>query len=125
MITAHFLPISIGRCLAEVLQYDGAVRYVIIIAVIVAGLLLAYQQRQDGVQHVLAAEDAARVKTWAYVAREKALSPSEDLRLVVVPSELGRHFDVRCLIYRNRESGATVFTCPDARQDQLDETSGP
>lgn len=97
----------------------------IIVGIAAAALLLGFQQRQGSAQRVLAAEDAARVKTWAYVAREKALSPSEDLRMVVVPSELGRHFDVRCLIYRNRETGATAFTCPDARQDQLDETSGP
>jgi hypothetical protein len=120
------MPGRAGRCLAEVLQYDGAVRYLaILVGIAAAALLWALLHRQDGVQHALAAEDAARVKAWAYVAREKALSPSEDLRLVVVPSELGRHFDVRCLIYRNRETGATAFTCPDARQDQLDEASGP
>lgn len=66
-------------------------------------------------------DTAQRVKEWAYVAREKALTPSEDLRMVVVPSEFGRHFDVRCLIYRNRDVGSATFVCPEARQDQLEE----
>lgn len=94
--------------------------------ILIAGVgTYAIQAAQEPRQPSRAAETERRVKEWAYVAREKALSPSEDLRMVVVPSEYGRHFDVRCLIYRNRDVGSVTFTCPDARQDQLDETSGP
>lgn len=81
----------------------------------------AFQVTQDAPRARHATDTAQRVKEWAYVAREKALSPSEDLRMVIVPSEFGRHFDVRCLIYRNRDVGSVTFTCPEARQDQLEE----
>jgi hypothetical protein len=60
-----------------------------------------------------------RVRAGPYVAQEKALSATEDLRIVVVPSPFGRPLDVRCLIYRNREFQQVTFTCPDARLDDL------
>ena len=60
-----------------------------------------------------------RVKEGPYVASEKALSDTEDLRIVVVPSEFGRPLDVKCFLYRNREWQQTVFTCPDVRQDDI------
>lgn len=72
-----------------------------------------------------AAETAQRIKDWATVTRTKAISPTEELSLVVVPSEFGRPFDVRCLVYKNREFGAVTFTCPDAKQDQLEEGPAP
>lgn len=62
-----------------------------------------------------------RFKEWAVVTRTKALSASEELSLVTVPSEFGKVFDVRCLVYKNREFNHVTFTCPDAKQDQLEE----
>lgn len=55
----------------------------------------------------------------AYVAGEVKLSEDESLRLVIVPHPLGKAFDVRCLIYRDRTHGAQ-FVCPNASQEQLE-----
>lgn len=60
-----------------------------------------------------------RAREGAYVASEKALSASEDLRLVVIPSPLGAPLDVKCFLYRNREWQQVVFTCPDVRQEDI------
>lgn len=114
------------RSLAGVRCYDARVRTLLTVpttAILVAsGIgLYAYLTRQDAPPRPLPAETERRVKEWAYVAQEKALSASEDLRLVVIPSEFGKFFDVRCLIYRNRETNTATFVCPEARQDQLEE----
>jgi hypothetical protein len=61
----------------------------------------------------------ARVKAGPYVASTTTLSASEDLRIVVVPSALGEPLDTKCFLYRNREWQQSVFTCPDARQDDI------
>jgi len=60
-----------------------------------------------------------RVREGPYVASEKALSATEDLRIVVVPSPLGEPLDVKCFLYRNREMNQVVFTCPDVRQEDI------
>ena len=60
-----------------------------------------------------------RVLQGPYIASTKALSDTEDLRIVVVPSEFGRPLDVKCFLYRNREWQQTVFTCPDVRQEDI------
>lgn len=44
-----------------------------------------------------------RVKEGSYIAQERALSVTEDLRTVVTPSPLGEPLGVKCPIYRNRE----------------------
>ena len=58
-----------------------------------------------------------RVNNWAYVARTKELSPTEELSLVIVPSQATPTADTRCLIYRNREFHTVTFTCPGAHRD--------
>lgn len=58
-----------------------------------------------------------RVNDWAYVVRTKQLSPTEELSVVVVPSQMNATTDTRCLIYKNREFQTVTFTCPHAHRD--------
>lgn len=60
-----------------------------------------------------------RAAEGAYVARTKALSATEDLSLVVIPSELGEPLDVKCFVYKNREFNHVTFICPDTRQEEI------
>lgn len=60
-----------------------------------------------------------RVKEWAYVAQTKQLTLTEELSLVVIPSEFGSPLDVKCFIYRNREFNQATLMCPGASQDDI------
>lgn len=60
-----------------------------------------------------------RVKDWAYVARSKQITPTEELSLVVVPSEFGEPLDVKCFIYKNREFNQATMVCPGISQDDI------
>jgi hypothetical protein len=96
-----------------------------ILAVVAAALVAAWIVRFDDASTEKAmaarAETAQRFKDWAFIARSKALSPTEELSLVVIPSEIDRAFDLRCIIYTNRAVNQTAFVCPEATQAQLGE----
>lgn len=62
---------------------------------------------------------AQRVQEGPRIVITRPLSAQEDLSMVVVPSEMGDLLDTKCFIYRNREFNQVVFTCPDARQDEI------
>lgn len=87
---------------------------------LVFGLLIGLWTDRPRPQHT-AAQTEQRFRDWAYVARTKTLGPQEELSLVIVPSEFGKVFDVRCIVYKNREFNQVVFTCPEAKQDQIEE----
>ena len=65
------------------------------------------------------AATAKRFEDWAYIERSKALSPTDELSVVVVPSQLDRTFDMRCLVYKNSALEQVSFQCPEATQAQL------
>lgn len=64
-------------------------------------------------------------REFAAVVADSELSSSERLRLVVIRHPLGKHFDMRCLLYTARESGGAVaqLVCPNATQEQLEDVS--
>lgn len=63
-----------------------------------------------------------RFNEWAYVAKEKAVSKTETVKLLVVPSKLGNDdlFDSKCLIYTNTEFRTSTMLCPGVTSDDLD-----
>ena len=96
------------------------IRWPSVVALAVAGIgftVLGYsfQQRERPPRPQL----EQRVKDWAYVARSKQITPTEELSLIVVPSEFGEPLDVKCLIYKNREFNQATMVCPGANQDDL------
>jgi len=59
------------------------------------------------------AEAAARFNKWAYVEKEKEISPGETLRLVRIPSKDGFEYaDTKCLVYTSSEFKSVFFSCP-------------
>lgn len=60
-----------------------------------------------------------RVKEWAYVARSKNITPTEEVSLLVIPSEFGEPLDVKCLIYKNREFNQATMICPGAAREDI------
>jgi len=90
-----------------------------IVVLIGTGIVLISIGRMQKPPPRVGATTDQRVKEGPYVASEKALSATEDLRIVVVPSPLGEPLDVKCFIYRNREMNQVVFTCPDVRQEDI------
>ncbi len=59
-------------------------------------------------------------KTKPYIAARTQISPSEEVRILVVPSSLGELFDVKCVIYRDSESHQALMSCPNASAQDLD-----
>ncbi len=70
-------------------------------------------------EHKKATED--RFANGAYIAKEKQLSPTETLRLVIVPSRVDDFLDARCLIYTNAEYKVAQMQCPNISTTDLDE----
>jgi len=99
---------------------ETAFRIVGIVALAIGGgILLMNMLTKEPPRTTTGKTTDRREKEGPYVASEKALSATEDLRIVVVPSPLGEPLDVKCLIYRNREMNQVVFTCPDVRQEDI------
>lgn len=67
------------------------------------------------------AADRERHEKGAYIAKEKQLSPTESLRLVIVPDKYGDLFDAKCLIYINTEYKVAQMQCPDISTSDLNE----
>lgn len=63
--------------------------------------------------------DLRRFQEWAYIAKDKEISPGEHLKLVVVPSPWGENFDTKCLVYTNHDFRQSSIICPDADRDFL------
>lgn len=103
-------------------EYDARV-YTVIRALLSLGtmgaLALAWHSYDQATAPPRLAEPE-RPREFAYVVGEKALSPDESLRLVIVPHPIGKHFDMRCLLCVNKAFGSTQMVCPDGKQEQLE-----
>lgn len=65
---------------------------------------------------------AQRFKDWAYVAKEKEISPNETVKLIIIPSPYGIPvMDTKCLIYTNQEFKTSSMICPNAEQNNIEE----
>lgn len=63
-----------------------------------------------------------RLSQWAYIAKEKQISPAETLRLVVIPHSSGLDImDIKCFIYTHKDFQKSQFLCPDAKQLDIEE----
>jgi hypothetical protein len=63
--------------------------------------------------------DIKRMHEWAYISKEKQITPEESLKLIILPGEFGDISDMKCLVYTNRELRQSTFTCPGASQDDV------
>ena len=57
--------------------------------------------------------DKMRLEKWAYIAKEKQITQSETVRMVIFPDPLGKYFDTKCLIYINHEFRQSSMVCPE------------
>jgi len=89
---------------------------VVVAAVVMLGLLLS--MRPAATPRAGATTDQ-RVLQGPYIASTKALSDTEDLRIVVIPHPLGEFFDTTCVIYTHRTFNTATFVCPDADKMNL------
>lgn len=65
----------------------------------------------------------ARFEQWAYVAKQKNISSTETVRLLIIPDPEGLEFmDTKCLIYTHQEFKQSTMICPDADKDAIAET---
>ena len=77
----------------------------------------AEQEKQYSERQVAA---KTRFEQWAYVAKEKQITPGETIRLVIIPDPHGFDlFDTKCLIYTNVEYKQSNMICPDADKENL------
>ena len=82
------------------------------------------QQRYEKEQQRYAerkAKFAQRVKDWAYVAKEKDIAPGETIKLIVIPDSTGI-ISTKCFVYTHREFKTSSMICPDAKQDDIEES---
>jgi len=68
------------------------------------------------------AQFSQRFKDWAYVAKEKDIAPGETIKLVVIPDSTGI-FSTKCFVYTHREFKTSSMICPDAKQDEIEESA--
>lgn len=69
----------------------------------------------------MAAEDA-RIAQWAYIAKEKQITSVENIKLVIIPSNMKvDFFDTKCFIYTNSEYKTAQMLCPDADKNMISE----
>lgn len=75
-------------------------------------------QRATKTQHA-----KQRFNNWAYIAKEKEISPGETIKLVIIPSTYDDDFsDTKCFVYTHKEYRTSSMLCPDAKQDDIEET---
>lgn len=104
-----------------------------LIAAIAIGILITLcndknieRKNRNQTQHAnRQAEDTdakQRFEKWAYIAKEKQISTSETVRLLIIPEPMGMDlFDTKCLIYSNAEYKTAQMICPDADKDMIKE----
>lgn len=81
--------------------------------------LVAKPEKHDKQTQQRRGEEAKRFNDWAYVAKEKEISPGERIKLVIVPHPWGDFFDTKCLIYTNEEFRQSSMICPDADKEYI------
>lgn len=83
------------------------------------------RQARESVERVQRATENQHAKqrfnNWAYIAKEKEISPGETIKLVIIPSTYADDFsDTKCFIYTHKEYRTSSMLCPDAKQDNID-----
>jgi len=71
----------------------------------------------------LARKDAqkARFDNGAYISKEKQISTTETVRVVILPSKVDDFLDVKCVLYTNAEFKVAQMQCPDISTLDFDE----
>ena len=67
----------------------------------------ASEQRREEAKQA----DQARLAQWAYIAKEKQVTATETVKLLIIPSKLGKYFDTKCYIYSNAEYKQSNMVC--------------
>lgn len=65
--------------------------------------------------------DQARLAQWAYIAKEKHVTATETVKLLIIPSKLGKYFDTTCYIYSNSEYKQSNMVCGKPDDVNLDD----
>lgn len=106
-----------------------------LIAAIVMGVMITYcndknieqknrNQAQRANRQAADTDAKQRFEKWAYIAKEKQISASETVRLLIIPNTIGFDlFDTKCLIYANAEYKTSQMICPDADRDRIKENA--
>lgn len=69
---------------------------------------------------------SARFATGPYVAHEREIAPGQILRTVVIPHSSGLDvFDTKCFLFTNQEFKQASFTCPEAKQADIEVSQPP
>ncbi len=88
-------------------------KYIILyaVALLVVGCNQAEKEaaKQRGTERMAA--EKARISQWAHITKEKQITPTETVKLVIIPSALGDVFDTKCLIYTNSEYKQSNMVC--------------
>lgn len=86
-----------------------------IILCVALGLLSGCNQAEKAAakesQQIRREAEKTRIEQWAYIAKEKQVSATEHIKLLVIPTELGEFFDTKCLIYTNSEYKQSHMSC--------------
>ena len=75
------------------------------------------QPTRDSAYQIHKAEREKRLNDWAYIAKDKQVSPHENVKLLIIPGQYGD--DTKCLIYTHAEYKQSTMICPDADRDAI------
>lgn len=88
-------------------------KYIILCAVTFLLIGCNQAEKEAAKQHDAEMQQAEKVRIaqWAYIAKEKQVTPTETLKLVVIPTEFGELLNTKCLIYTNSEYKQSNMVC--------------
>ena len=66
-------------------------------------------------------KQAERFAAGPYLAKESRISSTETVKLVIIPHNRMKYYDVKCIVYENTALSQTNMICPDASADGLTE----
>ena len=66
-------------------------------------------------------KQAERFAAGPYLAKENRISSTETVKLVIIPHNRMKYYDVKCIVYANSALNQTNMVCPDASADGLTE----
>ena len=67
------------------------------------------------------AKQAERFASGPYLAKESRISSTETVKLVIIPHNIMKYYDVKCIVYENSALSQTNMVCPDASAGGLTE----
>lgn len=102
---------------------DGSMKLIILcVLILLGGCGKSTSTQKDNHYLERKAADKERFEKGAYIAKEKQLSPTESLRLVIIPGKIGGDlFDTKCLIYTNTQYKTAQMQCPDTTNQDFEE----